>query len=210
MATTTDKTTDKHQIIATPKDRWSLALFILRKGHTFNTRKDQKILHRAKNALDLHGPIGGYMADKVGLMELAADETPSLFEVNQEVVELFTGLLDKVKEPPIMAHEVAVLEPVMQQLEDRAHAAEVVAANPDAGPLDPKSESWVRIAAPILENPARFVAVLRDLVSKHIPDPTQEPAYAAFRQDFLEESEPPKADKKKVGRLLPEPDQPPS
>jgi hypothetical protein len=199
--------TPPHQIIATPKDRWHLALFLLRKGLSFKTRAEQKVLHRAKNVLDLHGPTTGFMSESKGTMELANDETPNLFEVTAEVAEFFPRLLNEIKEPPMMAHELAGLEPVLQQLEEKSWAAKVVAEHPDAKPLDPKAEHWVRTSAPILENPARFVDVINELFRRHPADPRTEPALAAFQEAFAEESEPPKPGKQKPGRLAPEPEQ---
>jgi len=202
--------TPPHQIIATPKDRWHLAIFLLRKGLSFKTRAEQKVLHRAKNVLDLHGPTIGFMAESKGTMHQADDETPSLFEVTAEVAEFFPRLVGSITEPPMMAHELAGLEPVLQQLEEKSWAAKVVAEHPEAKPLDPKSENWVRASAPILENPARFVEVLNELFRRHRADPRVEPALAAFQEAFAEESEPPKPGKQKAGRLVPEADQPPS
>ncbi len=199
--------TPPHQIIATPKDRWHLAIFLLRKGLSFKTRAEQKVLHRAKNVLDLHGPTTGFLSETKGTMDLANDETPSLFEVTPEVVELFPRLINNI-EPPMLAHELAGLEPLLQQLEEKDLAAKVVAEHPEAKRLDPKTEHWVRTSAPILENPARFVDVVNELFRRHPADPRTEPAFAGFQEAFAEESEPTKPGKQKPGRLHPDADQP--
>lgn len=203
--------TDTHHIIATPKDRWYLARFLLRDGLTFNTRAEQKILRRAKRTLGLDVPTDVIInGRKQGQVELAADETPSLFEVPPELADFFTRLLERIEKPPVMAAEMANLEPVVQQLEDRAYAADVVAAHPEAKPLDPKEENWTPSSAPILENPGRFVAVLADLLRQHRPDPRTEPAFAAFVDAYIEEATPPKADKPRGGRLQAPGEQAPS
>jgi hypothetical protein len=199
--------TDQHQIIATPKDRWYLARFLLRDGLTYNTRTEQKILARAKRALGLDAPTDTIQNErKQGIVALAYDRTPSLFDVTPEIAEFFTRKLNGIEKPPVLAAEMTNLEPVLQQLEERSHAAEIVAAHPDAKPLDPKDEDWTPLAAPILQDPTKFVAVMADLLRRHRPDPRTEPAFAAFIDAFLEEAEVPKIPEggapKRGGRLL--------
>jgi hypothetical protein len=196
---------DRHSIIATPKDRWYLARFLLRDGLTFNGRKDQKILARVKRALHLDAPMN-MMLSKSGTFPQANDLTPSLYEGTAEMREFFERCINSIEKPPMTAAETANLDPVLEQLEDAACAAEVVAESPDAKPLDPKAEDWTPSNSPILTNPARFVEVVCELIRRHRPDPRTEPAWAAFCDAFLEESEPPKPEKK-TGRLHPSAEQ---
>lgn len=202
---------DQHQIIATPRDRWQLTNFLLRrKGLSFKGRQEQKILHRAKTALGLHGPAAVMMGEKPGTIPLANDRTPSLFVVIPETVEFFGRCLEQVTDPPMLAAEMDGLEPVLQQLESREHAAATVAAHPDAGPLGLGIEDWTPLTAPILENPSRFVEVLVELVNRFPADPRVEPAFAAFQAALREEAEVPKPGKTRGGRLQPGAEQAPS
>lgn len=199
--------TDRHSIIATPKDRWFIVRFLVRDGLTFNGRKDQKILARVKRALALDVPMNMILS-KSGTFPQANDTTPSVFEGTAEMKEFFERCINSIEKPPMTAAEVANLEPVLEQLEDPAHAAQLIAEHPDAKELDPKAEDWTPSTAPLLANPARFVDVFCELIRRHRPDPRTEPAWAAFAAAMLEESEPPKSDKK-AGRLHPAAEQQP-
>jgi len=186
-------------VIATPADRWYLSILLLNDGLTFKTRKEQKQLHQARVALDLYPPHERFTDGRQGRVPLAEDRAARRrFSVTTATLEFFTECLNKI-EKGLNSAILAAIEPVMQQLEDQAHAEACCAEHPDA-PAGKVVEDWDRSTAPLLDQPHRLVdemaAVFRACKAEGYD-------IKILVDRFLEEAAPPKVEGK-GGRLTAE------
>lgn len=197
------------KIVATPADRWNLAVFFLFRDLTFKTRKEQRQLHRARTALGLIPPTKTLLGDKKGNVPRAYDrESHNVFTVTAEMAEFVVGCVDRIEVTPapevggakqgLNAATLAGLEPILQQLEDRAIAKEEVDRYPDAPAWDEVTEEdWEVSLTPTVQQPDKLVDVFVDCLRAAGGD------FEKFGKLFTAEAQPALAGRK-AGRLADE------
>lgn len=179
------------KIIATPADRWALAIFFLHKDLTFKTRKEQRGLYRARQALGLIEPTTVFMGEAKGTVPLAADhKTRNAFIVTPEVAEFVIDCFDRIevtsqngKTTGLSGAQLAGLEPILQQLEDRNFAKEMAERYPNAT-WSEEDEDWSVSLAPTVQQADKLVDVLCECISK------AGDSFPRFKKLFLEEAKP--------------------
>jgi hypothetical protein len=181
-------------IVATPAERWNLAIFLMHKDLMFKTRKEQRELYRARLALGLIPPTEAFLGEKKGRVPLALNkDVHNLFTATAEIADFFIGCLNRDK-LELSGVQLAGLEHVLQQLEDKSFAHEEVDAHPDATEWKAAAEDWSPTLAPTVEQPDKLVDVLADCIR------SAQGSFDAFSKSFLAEAAPSQAGRV-AGRL---------
>jgi hypothetical protein len=173
--------TQTFQIIATPAQRFALALFLLHKDLKFKGKR-RTGLYRLRNALGLMAPTESLLGERQGRRALAFDKTTkNVFEVVIENAEFLNECLDTVE---LTGAQLSSLELLLSQLDEKKPSEDtsgLVAADLDA-------EDWEPSTAPVMDQPDRYVEVNAELL-RRAKD------FDEYRKLYLTEAEPPAPDR---------------
>ncbi len=175
------------EVVATPSERWYLAIFLLRNDLKFKGKK-ATALWRFRCALGLVEPSESFLQIRgTGTVALANDRaTKNIFSVTQERAEFIAECIEQVD--PNGA-ELMMFQRVLAQLEDKAPSADIDAAKT----YDAAAEDWAPTLAPTIQQPGKLVEVLLDCVERSED-------WADFKRRFKDEATPQKPGKP-AGRL---------
>jgi hypothetical protein len=148
------------KVTATPRERFRLAMLLLHRDLKFKTRKSERELHRARQALGLIAPTEVQL-EKGRVGQYATDRTTRhCFAVTAENAEFVLAQVELVEINPA---EALWLEPLLQQLESKADAPDA-----DAAPAYDEAEElehWQPSSKPILDRPEMFAELLGEAIS---------------------------------------------
>jgi hypothetical protein len=182
-------TEETFEVVATPSERWYLAVFLLRDGLKFKGKDAQK-LWRFRVALGLVEPTEAFLQIKgAGDVPLAYDrQTKNKFTLSRERTEFLEECMKQV-EPG--GAELAMFQRLQAQIEDGKPNAEI----DNALPFEASAEDWSPTLAPVIRQPGKLLDVLLDCL-KTSDD------FATFKAKLIEEATPQKPGKTTGGRLV--------
>lgn len=164
------------QIVASPRERFYLARFLLDNDKLKFKEKRRTQLWRFQSALGLVGPSELLTGERRGGIPKASDSTTmNLFDVNLAHADFLRECLDQVE------MSAALLSPfrgIIIQLEDKT-----TTPCPLAAPYDVENDKWAISLAPIIASPDMYVEVNRELLRRATN-------FENYRQLYLESSTP--------------------
>lgn len=173
------------QIIASPRERWYLALFLLNGDLKFKGKR-ATALWRFRCALGLVGPTEGRLTDGAGTVALALDRTTrNVFTVTKERAEFLDDCIEQVDSN---GGQLAMFQRVLAQLQDGKPSGDTEGV----APFDETKEDWAPTLAPKVEEPGALVEVMLDCIKRAKQGPDAPYDFSVFAELFTEEATPTK------------------
>lgn len=185
------------QILASPADRWRLAVFLCRDELRFKGRQRRAALSAFKRTLGLDVPTAAFLSGKPGRFNLAMDfGTRNVFTISEEKAAFFLECVDQVE---LSGAQLGQIQPIISQIEAKAPSGDVESCTP----FNEHAEDWTPSIHPILESAERFAEVLGEVFK------AADGNFARATELYLKELEPVTDQKSKVGGRLAAPGQQP-
>lgn len=171
---------DTWTVVATPKERYHLAVLLMHEKAAYKTDEQVSQLNRFRRALALVGPTEAYLDSKggtMGLPPLATDrKTRNAFTVTREHADFIRKTLEKFDKNGV---EVFLVASVLEQLAEHRTIAEDAA---EAPVVASGAEDWEVPLPPMVGPPPQFFVWLGELLETY-------PSYGQLRAGYLHELE---------------------
>jgi len=169
------------EVVASPSERWYLALFLMRNDLKFKGDKATK-LWRFRCTFGLVEPSESFLRiHGVGTCALAEDrKTKNIFRATQERADFIADCIGQVEGN---GAELMMFQRILAQLEDKAPSADI----DQATPFDAKAEDWTPTLAPTIHQPGKLIEVLVEALNDSAD-------FGTWKARMLDEATPKRAD----------------